>query len=148
MELGTAIAAGRDRLAALRAGHLDDPRLHLRHASEPEPPSVARRRAFGEAWAALSVGLLIAALAVVVWFRILPPPWRSSCSSASYLAIESFFDRNIMELVLRITVILAMISVLILAVTYMRELFLAGLLALGVILVLDSLGEVRRRLLR
>ena len=52
---------------------LDDPRLHLHHASEPEPPAVTRRRAFGEAWAALSVGLLIAALAVIVWFRILPP---------------------------------------------------------------------------
>ena len=41
-----------------------------------------------------------------------------------------------------------MISALILAITYLRELFLAGLLALGIILVLDSLGEVRRRLLR
>ena len=40
------------------------------------------------------------------------------------------------------------IAALILAVTYLRELFLAGLLALGIILVLDSLGEVRRRLLR
>ena len=74
VELGTAIAAGRERLADLRAGHLDDPRLHLRHASEPEPPTVARGRAHREAWAAVSVGLLVAALAVVVWFRILPPP--------------------------------------------------------------------------
>ena len=40
VELDTAIAAGRDRVTALRAGHLDDPRQHLRHASEPEPPSV------------------------------------------------------------------------------------------------------------
>jgi hypothetical protein len=66
----------------------------------------------------------------------------------SYLAIESFFDRNVLELVLKITVVLAMVSVLILAITYLRELFLAGLLTLGIILVLDSLGEVRRRLLR
>ena len=53
-----------------------------------------------------------------------------------------------MELVLKITVVLAILSALVLAVEYLRELFLAGLLALGVILVLDSLGEVRRRLLR
>jgi hypothetical protein len=66
----------------------------------------------------------------------------------SYLAIESFFDRNILELVLKITVVLAMISALILAIAYLRELFFAGLLGLGIILVLDSLGEVRRRLLR
>ena len=148
VELGTAISASQDRLTALRAGYRDDPRLHLHHASEPEPPSVARRRAFGEAWAALSVGLLIAALAVIVWFRILPPGLAIVVLMGSYLAVESFFDRNVLELVLRITVVLAMISALILAITYVRELFLAGLLALGVILVLDSLGEVRRRLLR
>ena len=74
-------ARASDRLAALRAGQLDDPRLHLHHASEPEPPAVTRSRAFGEAWAALSVGLLIAALAVIVWFRILPPPRPSWCCS-------------------------------------------------------------------
>ena len=148
VELGTTIAAGRERLVALRAGHLDDPRLHLHHASEPEPPSVARRRAFGEAWAAVSVGLLIAVLAVVVWFRILSPPVAIVVLLGSYLAIESFFNRNIMELVLKITVVLAILSALILAIAYLRELFLLGLLALGFILVGDSLGEVRRRFLR
>jgi hypothetical protein len=146
VELATAIDASRDRLAALRAGHLDDPRIHLRHASEPEPPAATRSRAFGEAWAALSVGLLIAVLAVIVWFRILPPPLAIVVLLGSYLAIESFFDRNIMELVLRITVVLAILSALVLAVAYLRELFLAGLLALGLLLVIDNLGEARRRL--
>ena len=65
--------------------------------SEPEPPAVTRRRAFGEAWAALSVGLLIAALAVIVWFRILPPPLAIVVLLGSYLAIESFFDRNVVR---------------------------------------------------
>ena len=107
VELRTAIARGRDRLADLAAGRLDDPRIHLHHASEPEPPAVPSRRAFGEAWAALSVGLLIAALAVIVWFRILPAPAAIVVLLGSYLAIESFFDRNIGELVLKVTVVLA-----------------------------------------
>jgi hypothetical protein len=148
VELGTAIAAGQDRLGALRAGKLDDPRLHLHHASEPEPPAVTRRRAYGEAWAAVSVGLLVAVLAFIVWFRILPPVTAIIVLFGSYLAIESFFDRNVMELVLRITMVLAIISAVILAVEYLRELFLAALLALGLLLIFDSLGEVRRRLLR
>jgi hypothetical protein len=112
----------------------------------PEPPSVAERRAFGEAWAALSVGLLIAALAVIVWFRILPAPLAIVVLLASYLAIQSFFDKQIVELMLKITVVLAIVSALILAVTYLRELLLAGLLALAVLLILDNLGEIRRRL--
>ena len=69
VQLGTAIDAGGRRLEALRAGHLDDPRSHLRHASEPEPPVETQRRRLAEAWAALSVGLLVIALAVIVWFR-------------------------------------------------------------------------------
>ncbi len=44
--------------------------------------------------------------------------------------------------------LLAIVSTIILAVTYLRELLLAGLLALGLLLILDSLGEVRRRLMR
>ena len=66
----------------------------------------------------------------------------------AYLGIEAFFNRNVMELVLKITLVLAFISMLILAVAYLRELFMVGLLALGIILILDSLGEVRRRFLR
>ncbi|MFL5721279.1 MAG: hypothetical protein ACJ778_12475, partial [Chloroflexota bacterium] len=146
VELGSAIAAGLRRLADLRAGKLDDPRIHLRHAAVPEPPAVTERRAFGEAWAALSVGLLIAALAVIVWFRILPAPLALVALLASYLAIESFFDKNIIELVLRITVVLAFVSALILAVTFLRELLLVGLLGLGVLLIADNVGEIRRRL--
>jgi hypothetical protein len=48
-ELSAAIAAGHHRLERLEAGQLDDPRGHLRHAAEPQPPAEARRRAYGEA---------------------------------------------------------------------------------------------------
>ena len=107
---------------------------------------MARRRAYGEAWAALSVGLLIVALAVIVWFRILPPVTAIIVLLGSYIAIESFFDRNIGDLLLRITVVLAIISSIILIGQYLREILLAGLFGLGLLLVLDNLGELRRRI--
>ncbi|MFL5714607.1 MAG: hypothetical protein ACJ769_08110, partial [Chloroflexota bacterium] len=78
--------------------------------------------------------------------RILPAPLALVALLASYLAIESFFDKNIIELVLRITVVLAFVSALILAVTFLRELLLVGLLGLGVLLIADNVGEIRRRL--
>jgi hypothetical protein len=145
VQLGTAIAAGGRRLESLRAGHLDDPRSHLRHASEPEPPVETRRRRLAEAWAALSVGILITALAVIVWFRILPPVLAIVVLLGTYLAIEAFFRRDVRVLVLRISMALALISAVILAVTFLRELVLAGLLGLGVLLIADNLGELRRR---
>ena len=55
-------------------------------------------------------------------------------------------SEEIVELVLRITVVLALISTLILAVTYLRELLLLALLALGLLLISDNIGEIRRRL--
>jgi hypothetical protein len=145
VQLGTAIDAGGRRLDALRAGRLDDPRSHLRHASEPEAPVEAHRRRLAEAWAALSVGLLVVALAVIVWFRVMPPVLAIVVLFGAYLGIEAFFRRDIRTLVLRFSMALALVTFVILGVTFLRELVLAGLLALGVLLIVDNLGELRRR---
>jgi len=145
VELTRVIAAGRARLEAMRAGVKDDPRGHLHHASVPEQPSQVRRRAFGEAWAALSVGLLIVLLAAVIWLRILPAIIAIPVLVGGYLAIEAFFDRGIGILLLRIAMLLAIICAVILAVTFIRELILLVLLGLGVLLIFDNLGELRRR---
>jgi hypothetical protein len=145
VELGRVIGAGNARLQAMQAGITDDPRGHLRHAAEPEKPTQTRRRAFGEAWAALSVGLLIVLLVVVIWLRIWPPIVAIPVVLGGYLAIEAFFDRSIGTLLLRIAMFLAIISAIILAVTFVRELVLIVLLGLGLLLIFDNLGELRRR---
>ncbi|HET9346820.1 MAG TPA: hypothetical protein VFO05_14090 [Candidatus Limnocylindrales bacterium] len=145
VELTRAIAAARARLTALRDGALDDPRGHLHHASEPELPVERQRRAFGEAWAALSVGLLIVLLAVVVWLRILPAIVALPVLFGGYLAVEAFFNRAVGTLILRIAMFLAIISAVILVVTFIREIVLVGLLLLGLLLIADNVGELRRR---
>jgi len=145
VQLTTAIEAGRRRAEDLRAGVLDDPRAHLRHAAEPEPQVETHRRALAETWAALSVGLLVVALAVILWFRILPPVLVIVVLFGSYLAIESFFRRDVRILLLRISLALAMLSALILAIAFLREVVLIGLLGLGVLLIVDNVGAMRRR---
>jgi hypothetical protein len=145
VELTRVIAAARTRLTAIQAGALDDPRAHLRHAAEPEKPVERRRRAFGEAWAALSVGLLIVLLAVVVWLRVLPAIVAIPVLVFGYIAVESFFNRAVGGFLLRIAMLLAIISAAILAVTFIREIVLVGLLGLGLLLIADNLGELRRR---
>ncbi len=145
VELGTAVKAGERRLERLRAGELDDPRVHLHHASEPEPPAEMQRRALGEAWAAGSVGILVVALAVIIWFRILPPVVAIVVLLGFYLAIESFFRKDVRILFLRISLALAVVSVAILAIEFLREVLLVGLLGLGLLLIVDNVGELRRR---
>jgi hypothetical protein len=145
VETTGAIDAARRRVSELEAGRMEDPRAHLRHASEPEPPVESHRRAYGETWAALSVGLLIAALAIIVWFRILPPFLAVVVLVGAYLAIEAFFSRRVQGMVLRISMVLAIVTAIVLAVVFIRELVLAGLLVLGILLISDNIAEIRRR---
>jgi hypothetical protein len=144
-ELGAAIDALERRRRQVLDGALDDPRAHLHHAATPEPPDRTRRRVFAETWAALSVGALVLALAVILWFRILTPVQAILVVGIGYLAIESFARRGVETLVLRLVVILAIIAGAILAYAYLRELLLVGLAALGAFILLDNVRELRRR---
>jgi hypothetical protein len=143
-ELKGSISVGRDFLRRYDAGSRGDPRAHLSHAATPEPPDQTRRRVFAETWAALSVGVLVIALAAILWFRLLPIAPTLVLLVVGYLAIESFAQRRVESLLLRITVALAAISALLLGYHFLRELVLLGLGALGVFILLDNAGELRR----
>jgi hypothetical protein len=144
-ELTAAIGAAEYSLARFDAGWRGDPRAHLSHAATPEPPDLMKRRVFAETWAALSVGVLVLALALILWFRILPLGPTLLLLVVGYLAIESFAQRRVETLLLRITVVLAGISALLLGWQYLRELVLLGLGALGLFILLDNAREIRRR---
>ena len=144
-ELRAATLSGRDFLARYDAGYRGDPRAHLSHAAHPEPPSQARQRVFAETWAALSVGVLVLALAGILWFNLLPMGPTVALLVIGYLAIESFAQRRVETLLLRLTVILAMISAVLLGTYYARELVLLGLGALGLFILVDNARELSRR---
>ena len=143
-ELKAAIAAARGFLVRYDAGYRGDPRSHLSHAAVPERPDTTNRRVFAETWAALSVGVLVLALAVILWFRLLPIAPTILLLVIGYLAIESFAQRRVETLLLRITVILAAIASILLAFHYLRELLLVGLGALGLFILVDNSGEILR----
>ena len=62
-----------------------------------------------------------------------------------YLAIESFAQRRVEALLLRITVGLAAVSAVLLGWAYLRELVLLGLGALGVFILVDNARGLLRR---
>jgi hypothetical protein len=47
-------------------------------------------------------------------------------------------------MVLKISMALAVVTALVLAIVFARELVLAGLLALGILLISDNIAEMRR----
>ena len=144
-ELTASIKAAEAFVVRWDAGWRGDPRAHLSHAATPEPPDESRRRVFAETWAALSVGVLVIALAAILWFRLLPLGTTILVLVIGYLAIESFAQRRVETMLLRVTVLLAMISTLLLAYTYMRELVLLGLAGLGLFILVDNARELMRR---
>ncbi len=144
-ELRAAATTAGAYLTRYDAGHRGDPRAHLEHAASPEPPDRTQRRIFAETWAAVSVGVLVIALAAILWFQVLPVGTTVVLLVIGYLAIESFAQRRVETLLLRVTVILASISALLLAWTYLRELVLLGLAGLGLVILLDNARELLRR---
>jgi hypothetical protein len=144
-ELAASIRASERFVRRWDEGWRGEPRAHLSHAATPEPPDRSRRRVFAETWAAISVGVLIIALAAILWFHILPIGPTLVVLVAGYLAIESFAQRGVERLLLRVTVILAMVSAVLLAYAHLRELLLLGLGALGLFILLDNVREILRR---
>jgi hypothetical protein len=144
-QIAAGISAAEEYLERYRGGWREDPRAHLGHAATPEPPSVTRRRVFAETWAALSVGMLAIALALSLWFDVLPLGATLLALAVGYLTIESFAQRRAETLLLRITIVLAAISALLLGWHYLRELVLIGLAALGLFILLDNARELSRR---
>jgi hypothetical protein len=144
-ELNAGITAARSWLERYDAGWRGDPRGHLSHAATPEPPDTTRLRVFAETWAALSVGVLVLALAVILWFHLLPWGPTLALLILGYLAIESFAQRRFEVLLLRVTVLLAGISTILLASAWARELALVGLAALGLLILVDNARELLNR---
>ncbi|MFN8629950.1 MAG: hypothetical protein U0838_06385 [Chloroflexota bacterium] len=144
-ELHAAATASETWLERWDSGWRGDPRSHLTHAAIPEPPDTTRRRVFAETWAALSVGVLVIALAVILWFHLLPWGGALALLVVGYLAIESFAQRRFELLLLRVTVLLAAVSTVLLAWAWGRELVLGGLAILGVLILLDNVRELFNR---
>jgi len=147
-DLTSSIVAAEGHLARYDNGWRGSPRAHLSHAASPEPPDRTRRRIFAETWAALSVGFLVIALAAILWFRLLPVWATLVLVVVGYLAIESFAQRRVETLLLRITVLLAFVATLLLGYEYIRELVLLGLGALGLFILFDNASELARARVR
>jgi hypothetical protein len=131
------------RLTALEAGELGDPRAHIRHAAAPVPEAKMRFDHAAEAWAAVSISLLLVGLAVLL---LLSPgnAWAEAivlvlAAIAGESALRGTFARTIN----RIGVILALIALAVLLVQYALEVLVALLVALAVFLLYQRIEEYR-----
>ena len=135
-------AAQRD-LALAEAGDLGDPRAHLRHDQRPQPPEEQRYGRAVEFWSAISAGVLVIVLIGTFSLHLVPLWAALLLAVGGYVAIEAAFRRQLVQLLLRLTVFLAIVAAVVLAIEY---LWLIAVLAIGgvaLLAIVDNIRELR-----
>jgi hypothetical protein len=131
------------RMNLIRAGDRDDPRAHIHNLLVPDDPTLVLRfdRA-AETWAAVSLSLLLFAIAALIFFA---PTylWTSLAVIVILFAIaESFLRGAFVPMVARITLLLALVAAFILFIHFWKWILVAALVVMGVSLMVHRLREI------
>jgi len=139
------IGAVRRERAQIDAGDLGDPRAHLTRPHRPVPQEQVRQGIVVEFWSAVSAAVLLLVTAALVWFSVLPWWGALVVAMAGYVFIESALRQRLTQLMLRISLVLAFVSVVLIAWNYHTELVVAGVVGLALFLLVDNVREVVSR---
>lgn len=133
--------ACRAYLTKIEQGNWGDPQAHLRHKHRPEPP-LGKQARIAELWAAVSGGLLILALALLLMLR--PAGWLTWIVLVGliFLAIESTLRGRLPNFLLNLTLILAGVTGVVLLVEFWWLVFILAFLGLAVSTITTNLREL------
>jgi hypothetical protein len=131
------------RLERMKVGMQDDPRVHIHHLAIPDDLTQTLRfdRA-AETWAAVSLSLLLFAIAALIFFA---PKyiWAGlAIILILFLVTESILRGAFVQTIGRITLILAMVATLILFLHFWKWIIVGTLLAMGISLMYQRLREL------
>lgn len=132
-----------DALRRAEAGELGDPRAHLRHDHRPQPPSAQQYGRLVEFWSAVSAGVLVLVLVVALYLRILPVWGSLLLAIGGYIAIEAASRRRLVQLILRVTLVLAGIGAIVLAIAFLPLLIVGSIAAIALLAIIDNVRELR-----
>jgi hypothetical protein len=137
------LETARTALDRAKAGDPGDPRAHLRHDQRPQPPEEQRYGRFVEFWSAISAGVLVIMLAVTLYLGVVPVWAALLFTIGGYLALEAAFRRRLVELLLRLTLLLAILGAIVLAVAYLPLLIVAAVAGVALLAIVDNVRELR-----
>ena len=141
--LADALDAARSALAAAEAGEVGDPRAHLRHDHRPQPTAEQEYGRLVEFWSAISAGVLVIALAVMLYRGVVPAWAALLLAVGGYFAIEAAFRRRLVQLVLRLTLLFAIVGAIVLAVAYLPLIVVAAVAGVAILAIVDNVRELR-----
>jgi hypothetical protein len=130
------------RLNQLRAGNTGNPRGHIRHLATPVQAVEARYSHAAEHWAAISLSLVLFAVAALVFF--VPKYFWPGLGVILiiFLVLESILRGAFVTTVSRITLVLALVAAFILFFHFWKYVIVGTLVAMGVYLLLERLREL------
>jgi hypothetical protein len=136
------LKAAKSFFSEIRNGNLGDPQAHILHKRMPSPP-VSSKTKGAELWSALSVGILLFLFAAVLLFD----PQHKLAIGISFLfifiAVEATVYGWLSDLLVTITILLAMLCSLILIWKFFELVLLILLFAIGIWFISINLKELK-----
>jgi hypothetical protein len=128
--------------ARLRAGQRSPARAHLRHARHPASAARLRFNRFAEAWAAISIGLMLISFVILVFFGQQYLVWGIVALLSLMIFVEAGFRRQLARLVTSITIGLALVSSLIIVYDFFWPIVTVALLLTGGYIMWENVREL------
>ena len=129
----------------LRAGERDPARAHITRAHAPASEDELRVSRVAEAWAAVSVSLMIISFVAIALFERQHLISMLVFSIAFFAFVEAGFRGRLVNLVSSANVGLAVVATLVLAYEFFWQLVVAIVLVIGFYVLWDNLRELRSR---
>jgi hypothetical protein len=128
--------------ARLRAGQRSPARAHLRRAHHPASDARLRFNRFAETWAALSIGLMMISLVILVFFGQQYLVWGIVALVSLMVFVEAGFRRQLARLVTSLTIGLAVISALIVIYDFFWSIVILAVLLTGGYIMWENAREL------
>ena len=142
-ELDDEMRALTKRRSDVQAGVPTDPRAHLHHDHHPETTGDQHYSRLVEFWSAISVGVGLLALVALYTLTSIPAWLGIAIALLGYLLLEAAFRRSLIELLLRLSLIMAIVGAVILVFAYAIQLVALGIVIVAVLTLIDNVREIR-----
>src|SRR5215204_4537113 len=128
----------------LRAGERDQARAHISRAHRPASEDELRVSRVAEAWAAISVSLMLISFVGIAMFEREHLISMLVFSIAFFAFVEAGFRGRLVNLVSSANIGLAVVATLIIIYEFFWQLVVAAVLVLGLYVLWDNLREIKR----
>lgn len=142
-ELVDTIKATQRYVEALQTGKRGDPQSHIQHNHHPQTETEVQVNRLVEAWAAISIGVVLIGAAIVVITD--PDRWIPSLAflGVALVVIEALFHKRLHLLLLNITLLLAIITAAILVYEFFWQLLAVAMVGMALMIINSNFRELR-----